>query len=104
MSMPKQNVCEWRLSHGNRCSPQAQAQAEARHLLYLRVRAHLKAGWDQLPEGLTERNFRDLAIMAKARSDHRMFALCSRARGDVPTPASIAANVPDAGQTENRLP
>jgi hypothetical protein len=36
------------------------------------------AGWDQLPEGLTKRNLRDLAIMAKARGDHRIHALCSR--------------------------
>ncbi|MGZ3272600.1 MAG: hypothetical protein ACXU82_11795 [Caulobacteraceae bacterium] len=45
-------------------------------MLYLTVRRHLQAGWDQLPEGLTRRNLRDLAVMAKVRKDHRIRALC----------------------------
>lgn len=78
MSMAEQSVHDARLKHRNRYGLQAQAEAELRHGLYLEVRGHLRAGWDQLPEGLTKRNLRDLAIMAKARGDHRIHALCSR--------------------------
>jgi hypothetical protein len=79
MPMAEQDAHDARLKHRNRYGPQAQAEAEIRHGLYLEVRGHLKAGWDQLPEGLTKRNLRDLAVMAKARGDHRIHALCSRA-------------------------
>lgn len=46
-------------------------------MLYLEVRRHLRAGWGQLPDGLTKRNLRELAVMAKARGDRRIHALCS---------------------------
>jgi hypothetical protein len=62
--------------HRSRYGRQAQTEAEARHLLYLGVRGHLKAGWVQLPDGLTQRNLRELATMAKARGDRLIYALC----------------------------
>ena len=79
MSMQKDSTGAARPRLCDRYGPQAQLEAEARHLLYLTVRGHLQAGWDQLPEGLTRRNLRDLAIMAKVRRDHRIRTLCEEA-------------------------
>ena len=56
---------------------QALADAEVRHTLYLEVRSHVLAGWDRLPSGLSKSDLRELAVMAKARGDRRMYALCS---------------------------
>ena len=90
MSMAEQSAHDARLKHRNRYGLQAQAEAEIRHGLYLEVRGHLKAGWDQLPQGLTRRNLRDLAVMAKARGDHRILALCSRSEpGPVHSPHGV---------------
>jgi hypothetical protein len=74
-----QDGAEARLRRQNRYGGEARTEGEARHLLYLEVRNHFKAGWDELPEGLTQRNLRDLAAMAKARNDHRIYALCRQA-------------------------
>jgi hypothetical protein len=79
MPMSGPSAAAARAKHSNRYGPEAQIEAEARHLLYLEVRRHLKDGWEQLPEGLTPRNLRDLAVMAKARSDRRIHALCRSA-------------------------
>ena len=49
--------------------------AEGRHLLYLLVRDHARAGWTSLPTGLSEGNRRDIAAMAKARSDKAVLRL-----------------------------
>jgi hypothetical protein len=70
---------EARLKRQNRYGGEAHTQSEARHRLYLEIHGHIKAGWDELPEGLTQRNLRDLAVMAKARSDRRIYTLCRQA-------------------------
>ena len=89
MPTSKPSPFEAQSRHSDRYGSRAQAEAEVRHRLYLEVRGHLRAGWDQLPDGLTQRNLRELAVMAKARSDHRIHALCSRAgvrQTECPTP------------------
>ena len=60
--------------------------AEGRHLLYLLVRDHARAGWTSLPSGLTAVNRRDIAVMAKARSDQAVLRL-------FPQPSRIVASV-----------
>ena len=52
--------------------------AARRHLLYLRVRSHVAAGWDALPDGLSAADIRDLAAMACSRRDRTMQSLCRR--------------------------
>jgi hypothetical protein len=52
--------------------------AEGRHLLYLLVRDHARAGGTSLPSGLTEGNRRDIVVMAKARSDQSVLRLFPR--------------------------
>jgi len=76
MSMPGPDGSEARLKQQNRYGGDARVESEARHQLYLDVREHIRAGWDELPEGLTPGNLRDLAAMAKSRKDHRIHALC----------------------------
>jgi len=53
--------------------------AAARNLVYLEIRGRLRDGWDDLPEGLTTQNLRDLAAMAKSRNDYRIHTLCNDA-------------------------
>jgi hypothetical protein len=52
------------------------AAAAERHDLYMTVRSHLHAGWNQLPEGLTPANLSDLAVIARSRGDVKLGALC----------------------------
>jgi hypothetical protein len=92
MSMPGPDGAQARLKQQNRYGGDARTEAEARHNLYLDVRGHIKAGWDELPEGLTPRNLRDLAAMAKARKDHRIHTLC------------LKADVEGTGATEQPAP
>jgi len=82
MSMPEPDGSEARLKRQNRYGGDARGESEARHQLYLDFREHIRAGWDELPEGLTPRNLRDLAAMAKARKDHRIHTLCRQADVD----------------------
>jgi len=76
MSIAGPDSATARLRRQNRYGGEARTRADARHTLYLHVRGHLKAGWSELPEGLTHRNLSDLAVMAKARGDRRIYALC----------------------------
>jgi hypothetical protein len=86
------NAATARQKRINRFGPQALADAEVRHTLYLEVRSHVLAGWDRLPSGLSGRDLRELAVMAKARGDRRMYALCSCAESDPLTrPVEAAA-------------
>ena len=77
MNSTAQNTDTARQRRINRFGPQALADAEVRHTLYLEVRSHVLAGWDRLPSGLSKSDLRELAVMAKARGDRRMYALCS---------------------------
>jgi hypothetical protein len=52
------------------------AAAARRHLMYLRVRSHLAAGWRTLPDGLSAADLRDLATMAGSRRDRTMQSVC----------------------------
>ena len=76
MPTPRAEDPEARLRQQNRYGGAARVESEARHQLYLHVRGHVRAGWDALPEGLTPRNLRDLAVMAKARGDRLIHSLC----------------------------
>jgi hypothetical protein len=86
MSIPGPDSSQARLQQQNRYDGEARVESEARHQLYLDVREHIRAGWDELPEGLTRRNLRDLAAMAKSRKDHRIHALCRQADVDETSP------------------
>jgi len=57
--------------------------AAGRHLLYLKVRDHARAGWTSLPPGLTDVNRRDIAVMAKSRSDQTVLRLFRRSTHDL---------------------
>ena len=63
-------------SFKNRYGGTDRAVSEARHFLYLSVRDHIRAGWNTLPPGLTAKDLREIAEMAKVRRDHAIFALC----------------------------
>ena len=71
--------------------------AARRHLLYLRVRSHVAAGWDALPDGLSATDIRDLAAMACSRRDRTIQSLCRiQSATDGPPPRGGAEAVTDA--------
>ena len=65
MPKPRPDGLEARLQRQNRYGGDARAESEARHQLYLDVRGLVRTRWDDLPEGFTPRNLRDLAAMPK---------------------------------------
>ena len=76
MTASKYLLAERSAKIANRYSAGARVASEARHFLYLHVRDHVRAGWSELPEGLTPRNLRDISAMAKARGDNVISSLC----------------------------
>ena len=71
----KKNIDIFHPRRTGRFGPNEIDAAEGRHLLYLLVRDHARAGWTSLPSGLTAVNRRDIAVMAKSRSDQSVLRL-----------------------------
>jgi len=71
-------------------APADRLAAARRHLLYLRVRSHVAAGWGALPDGLSAADIRDLAAMACSRRDRTIQSLC-RVRPDTAGPSDACA-------------